>query len=173
MQPVTRNLKILFWILCSLLLVGAFMVFYYAYARIGIGPEQPIPFSHAVHSGVKEIQCRYCHPYVAYSKHPGLPPVEKCLHCHNYIIANHPWIQEEHRYFNTETPTPWIEINYVAEHVLFNHQRHINSNLDCVECHGSVENQHRLKKKRWMMQECIECHQEKGANLDCWLACHS
>ena len=39
MHPVTQNLKILFWTACSLLFVGAFMVFYYAYARIGIGPE--------------------------------------------------------------------------------------------------------------------------------------
>jgi hypothetical protein len=40
------------------------------------------------------------------SKHPGIPPVEKCIYCHKYIIANHPEIKKEHRYFNTRTPTP-------------------------------------------------------------------
>ena len=104
---------------------------------------------------------------------PGIPPVEKCLHCHNYIIAQHPWIQEEHRYFNTGSPTPWEKVNYVAEHVLFNHQRHINKKIACQECHGQVQNQQRLPAKIWRMGVCVECHQEKGANLDCWLACHS
>ena len=36
----------------------------------------------------------------------------------NYIIANHWWIQEEHKYFDTGTPTPWVKANFLAEHVL-------------------------------------------------------
>jgi hypothetical protein len=99
--------------------------------------------------------------------------VEKCLHCHNYIIAKHPQILKEHRYFNTQTPTPWVKVNYVAEHVLFNHQRHINGKIACRECHGYVENLQRLPHKIWRMGECIDCHRKKNANLDCWLACHS
>jgi hypothetical protein len=155
-----------------LIFTGAFIYFFFTSPAMRIGPEQPIPFSHNVHSGVKQIQCQYCHPYVAYSNFPGLPPVEKCLHCHNYIIVKHPWIQVEHRYFNTQTPTPWVKVNYVAEHVLFNHQRHINSQIVCDQCHGPVQNLQRLPAKIWRMGMCIECHQEKKANLDCWLACH-
>jgi hypothetical protein len=30
---------------------------------------------------------------VGRSVHPGIPPVEKCLYCHKYIIANHPEIR--------------------------------------------------------------------------------
>ena len=138
-----------------------------------IGPEQPIPFSHRLHSGVKAIQCKYCHPYVGHSNHPGLPPVEKCLHCHNYIIANHWWIQKEHEYYNTNTPTPWVKANFLAEHVLFNHQRHIRYNLECVECHGQMETMDRVKGKHFKMGFCINCHEEKKVNLGCWLACHS
>ena len=138
-----------------------------------IGVEQPIPFSHRVHAGVKNIQCRYCHPYVDYSNHPGIPPVEKCLHCHNYIIANHPQIRKEHRYYNTRTPTPWKKANYLAEHVLFNHQRHIRKNLACKECHGPVEQMDRIRGRYFYMQFCINCHEERNANLGCWLACHS
>jgi hypothetical protein len=159
--------------LLTLIFTGAFIYFFFAPPAKRIGPEQPIPFSHNVHSGVKQIQCQYCHPYVAYSNHPGLPPVEKCLHCHNYIIVKHPWIQKEHRYFNTQTPTPWVKVNYVAEHVLFNHQRHINSKIACRECHGQIENLHRLPQKVWRMGMCLECHKKKKANVDCWLACHS
>ena len=159
--------------LITLVLTAGFLFIFYGMTADAMGPEQPIPFSHNVHSGVKQIQCQYCHPYVAFSNFPGIPPVEKCLHCHDHIIANHPWIQKEHQYFNTATPTPWIKVNYVAEHVLFNHQRHINKKVACQECHGEVQNLQRLPTKNWRMGECVECHRERGANLDCWLACHS
>ena len=155
------------------LFIAAFILFFYTPPQARIGPEQPIPFSHNVHSGIKQIQCQYCHPFVAYSNHPGIPAVEKCLHCHNYIIKEHPWIKVEHRYFNNQTSTPWVKVNYVAEHVLFNHQRHINGKIACQECHGHVENSQRLPVKNWRMGECVECHRKKNANLDCWLACHS
>jgi hypothetical protein len=156
----------------SVLFTAAFLYFYYAQPE-AIGPEQPIPFSHNVHSGIKEIQCQFCHPYAAYSNFPGIPPVEKCLYCHDYIIANYPWIQKEHRYFNTRTPTPWVKVNYVAEHVLFNHQRHINKQVACEECHGEVQNLQRLPEKIWRMGVCVECHRQKKASVDCWLTCHN
>ena len=168
-----KNIGITLLTLFTILATAAFVLLFYRTPSAFRGPEQPIPFSHNVHSGIKQIQCQYCHPYVAFSTFPGLPPVEKCLHCHNYIIANHPWIREEHRYFNTGTPTPWRKVNYIAEHVLFNHQRHINKKVACQECHGPVQDQHRLPSKVWRMGECVECHQLKEANLDCWLACHS
>ena len=158
---------------CCFLLVALFLYFFYIPPATDIGPEQPIPFSHRIHAGVKEIQCAYCHPYVARSNHPGLPPVEKCLHCHQYIIIKHPWIEEEHRYYNTKTPTPWKKVNDLAEHVLFNHQRHINSDIECRECHGAVETMDRIKGTHFQMGFCINCHQQKKANLGCWLACHS
>ena len=106
MQTLKRNRWPLLLTFFTTSAIVLFLYFFYGYAT-DIGPEQPIPFSHQVHVGVKQIQCEFCHPYVKYSNHPGLPPVEKCLYCHKYIIANHPWIQEEHRYFNTKTPTPW------------------------------------------------------------------
>ena len=168
-----NNTIIVFLTLITILASAAFVYVFWGWPGRGLGPEQPIPFSHTVHSGVKQIQCQYCHPYVAYSNFPGIPPVEKCLHCHNYIIKNHPEIQKEHQYFNTQTSTPWVKVNYVAEHVLFNHQRHINKQVACRECHGQVENSQRLPYKEWRMGMCLECHNRKNANVDCWLACHS
>jgi len=156
-----------------LLFAVLFLYYFYTPPATDIGPAQPIPFSHRVHAGVKNIQCRYCHPYVDRANHPGLPPVEKCLHCHNYIIANHPWIQKEHQYFDTRTPTPWRKVNYLPEHVLFNHQRHINGDIECEQCHGKVEAMDRIKGVYFKMKFCITCHELKNANLGCWLACHS
>lgn len=153
-------------------LTGLFLWAYYAGPAAGIGPEQPIPFSHNVHSGVKEIQCQFCHPYVAYSNFPGMPAVEKCLYCHNHIIANHPWIRKEHDYFDRGASTPWVKVNVIAEHVFFNHQRHIAARVACEACHGEVKTLHRLPQKIWRMGECLACHHEKKASVDCWLSCH-
>jgi hypothetical protein len=153
--------------------VLGFLYFFYISPATGIGPEQPIAFSHRLHAGHKAIDCRFCHPYVERSIHPGLPPVEKCLYCHNYIIAGHPEIRKEHNYYNTQTPTPWRKVYYVPEHVLFNHQRHIKREIACESCHGEVRQMDRLKDHRFKMGFCVACHREKGANLDCWLACHN
>jgi len=157
----------------SVAMVVGFIYFFYFTPGTKIGEEQPIPFSHRVHVGVKEIQCQFCHPYVGRSINPGLPPVEKCLYCHNYIIAKHPQILKEHRYYNTRTPTPWKKANYLAEHVLFNHQRHIRKEIACKQCHGEIETMDRIRGKYFYMEFCIKCHREKKVNLGCWLACHS
>ena len=157
----------------TVIVVAVFIYLFYGSPEVGLGPEQPIPFSHNVHAGVKNIQCRFCHSYVDYSNFPGMPPVEKCLYCHNYIIANFPWIKQEHRYFNTRTPTPWVKVNYIPEHVFFNHQRHINSGIACEQCHGQVRDIQRFNTKIWQMGQCVTCHQQKNADRDCWLACHN
>jgi hypothetical protein len=159
-------------IICVLLIV-AFLYLFYLAPHVGVGKEQPIPFSHRVHAGVKDISCEFCHPYVERSIHPGIPPVEKCLYCHNYVISEHPQIKKEHAYYDTNTPVPWKKVNYLAEHVLFNHQRHIKKDIECSQCHGAVETQDRLKGKHFQMGFCLECHREKKVNVDCWLACHS
>ncbi len=161
------------WVAICVFLVLGFLYFFYYPPAMQIYPAQPIAFSHRLHSGHKAIDCYYCHPYVARSNHPGLPPVEKCLHCHNYIIAKHPEILKEHDYFNTVTPTPWRKVYYLAEHVVFNHERHIKKEVACEKCHGEVKQMDRLQSQRFKMGFCINCHRENNANLDCWLACHS
>ncbi len=169
----TSNVKPIVLTMACIVFVGAFLYYFYATPGTNIGPQQPIPFSHRLHAGIKEIQCRFCHPYVGRSTNPGIPPVEKCLYCHNYIIAGHPQILKEHRYFNTATSTPWVKVNYLPEHVLFNHQRHIKKEVACQKCHGAVEKMDRIAGQNFKMGFCVECHREKKANLDCWLACHS
>jgi hypothetical protein len=158
--------------ICVFLAAG-FVYFFYASPATNIGPAQPISFSHRLHAGVKAIDCRFCHPYVMRSIYPGLPPVEKCLYCHNYIIANHPEIQKEHAYFNDRQPVPWVKVFYLPEHVLFNHQRHIRKEIACESCHGDIKSMDRLKGERFKMGFCVQCHRARGADLDCWLACHS
>jgi hypothetical protein len=148
-----------------------YLIFIFPHATAGI--EQPIAFSHRVHAGHKAIDCRFCHPYVKRSTYPGVPPVEKCLFCHDHIIANHPEIKKEHEYFDTNTPTPWRKVNYVPEHVFFNHQRHIRKEIDCEACHGRVQAMDRVIGRDFKMGFCLECHRDRNANIGCWLACHN
>jgi len=173
LRRLWNNRGPLFLVTSCVFVLLAFLFLFYATPGSQVYPEQPIAFSHQLHAGVKAIDCYYCHPQVGRSLHPGLPAVEKCLHCHNYIIANHPQIQKEHDYYNSDTPTPWVKVNQLAEHVLFNHMRHIRQEIACEACHGQVQQMDRLKSKRFYMGFCIECHREKKVNLGCWLACHS
>ncbi|MCF8069277.1 MAG: cytochrome c family protein [Desulfobacterales bacterium] len=164
----------LFWTASCAALAIFLVLFLYVWPEWKMGPEQPISFSHQVHAGVKQINCRFCHSYVDRSQHPGMPPVEKCLYCHKYIIAEHPEIKKEHNYYNTNTPTPWKKVFYLPEHVFFKHQRHIDREIQCQECHGEVEKMDRLKGVNFKMGFCIKCHREKeGTPLGCWLGCHN
>lgn len=167
------NLWPVFLMLLLAVLAGVFAYMVYVYPSSGMGPAQPIAFSHRVHAGVKDIDCRFCHPYVERSSQPGLPETQKCLFCHDHIIAEHPEIKKEHMYFDTDTPTPWRKVNYLPEHVMFNHQRHIRKDVECASCHGRVEARDRLSGENFKMGFCLQCHRKEGATVDCWLACHN
>ena len=48
----------------------------------GYSPEQPIPFSHALHAGELGMDCRYCHITVEESASASIPPSSVCMNCH-------------------------------------------------------------------------------------------
>ena len=161
------------WLGVLALLFAAMAYFYYSYPERNIGPPQPIYFSHRVHAGVKEIPCRFCHPGVGRSPNAGIPPMEKCFFCHQYIIPQHPQIVKEKEHFDRGEPVPWVRIYWIPDFVFFNHIPHIKwAKLDCTECHGEVKTLDRLLPVNFKMGFCIECHRKRGAQLDCWLACH-
>lgn len=168
-----RAVKWYFWFFTLFLFLGVMLYFFYLFPRSNIGPEQPIPFSHRVHAGVKDINCRFCHPFVERSEHAGLPTVEKCFFCHKYIIPTHFEILKEKHYLDTKTPVPWVKVFYVPDFVKFWHLPHISwAKLDCTECHGNVQTMDRLRTVDFQMGFCLDCHKRKNAQIDCWLACH-
>ena len=160
-------------LLLVLLLAVGMVFFFYSYPNRNLGPAQPISFSHRVHAGVKEINCRFCHPFAARSSRAGIPEMQKCFFCHEYIIPLHPEIQKEKRHLEARSPVEWVRVFYVPDFVKFRHLPHIQFGaLECSECHGAVEAMDRLPKVEFQMSFCIQCHRERGAQLDCWLACH-
>jgi hypothetical protein len=159
-------------ILCTALIWGGLTYFYFIYPHTRIGPRQVIPFSHRIHAGVKQIDCRFCHYAVERSFYAGLPSTTKCLFCHKYIIPEHPRIRDLRAYADRAEAIPWQRVVWIPDHVHFSHQRHVRKNVECVTCHGTVETMDRVSDPHpKIMGFCVTCHREKNAPLDCW-TCH-
>jgi hypothetical protein len=160
------------WMAFGVFLMAALFYFYF-YPGTTLGPVQPIPFSHRVHAGVKQINCRVCHSTVERSQDAGLPAVEKCFFCHQYVIPQHPEIKKEKAFLDAGKPVPWVRVFWTPEFVFFRHEPHVRrAGLDCSNCHGQVSSMDRLPRVEFQMGFCLACHRKMDAQLDCWLACH-
>lgn len=160
----------------TLLTICGIIYFYFVHPILRAGPAQPVPFSHRIHVDVKEIDCRFCHSTVERARNAGLPPVEKCLFCHNHIITEHPVIQDLLGYQERGESLPWNKVTYLPDHVVFSHQQHVRAGVDCARCHGEVDQMDRVyEENRLLMGWCVDCHmgqtESQAPMLDC-LTCH-
>lgn len=136
----------------------------------GYAPKQPIAFSHKVHAGQYEIDCKYCHTGVTKGKNATIPSVNICMNCHNQIktgtITGEGEIAKITRAFNENKPIEWVRIHNLPDLAYFNHSQHVNvGNIDCETCHGPVQEmdvvrQHSLLTMGW----CIDCHRTTEVN---------
>lgn len=127
-------------------------------------PEQPIKFSHKVHAGQNQIDCKYCHFTSEQSKSAGIPPADLCMNCHNLVrqgtrtgqfeIAK---VIEANR---EQVPIEWVRVHDLPDHVFFSHAQHVNAGkLDCIECHGDVAQMDVIKQVEDLsMGWCLDCH---------------
>ncbi|MCB2212275.1 cytochrome c3 family protein [bacterium] len=53
----------------------------------GYAPEQPIDFSHRLHAGELQVDCRYCHYNAEHGKLAGVPAASICMNCHRFVSA--------------------------------------------------------------------------------------
>ncbi|MEC8832076.1 MAG: c-type cytochrome, partial [Bacteroidota bacterium] len=65
---------------------------YFAYGYLmqvgvdqGYAPVQPIHFSHKIHAGDNNVDCKYCHSSARVSKTSGIPSLNVCMNCHKSI----------------------------------------------------------------------------------------
>jgi hypothetical protein len=138
----------------------------------GLGPRQPIPFSHRVHVTTKRISCLMCHTEVARSSRAGIPPLETCLLCHERVIRTYPYIALLREHFRQNRPVVWQRVNSLPEFVYFNHSLHIQRGFDCSMCHGEVARMDRVVAAyKFEMGFCIGCHKKNRATHDCF-TCH-
>ncbi len=130
-------------------------------------PDQPIAFSHFIHAGQHQIDCRYCHTTVDESRHAGFPSPQLCLNCHNVIRqgthSGTAEIEKIHQAVQAGKSIEWIKVHNLPDHAYFNHAQHVvTGKLDCTECHGDVAKMDRIRQvSNLSMGWCIECHRTR------------
>lgn len=135
---------------------------YYAtpkYTRVGYAPDQPVPFSHALHAGQLGIDCRYCHSNVEIAGHANVPTSQTCMNCHNQIKVDSPLLAPIRASYESGDPVPWVRIHEVPDYAYFNHAVHVARGVSCVSCHGQINEMEVVHhSKPLSMAWCLECH---------------
>jgi hypothetical protein len=141
--------------------------------NVGYKPEQPIPFSHKLHAGDRQIPCQYCHSSARRSITSGIPPLNTCMGCHKVTMTDRPNIKTITEHFNNNKPMEWVKVHDLPDFVRFSHKMHVTSGgLQCQDCHGPVQEMEVVEQVAPLqMGWCVQCHKERGASIDC-MTCH-
>jgi len=138
--------------------------------------EQPIEFPHDVHAGKMGINCMYCHTYARRSRVSGIPPLRKCMGCHQSIesVKDKPRIKQLFEYWDKQVPIPFRKVHNLPDYVRFSHERHIQRfyfqlgrpvQEVCGYCHGNVSGMTVAEKVQPLsMGWCISCHKKDHPN---------
>lgn len=128
---------------------------------------QPVQFDHRHHVQDDEIPCLYCHSEAERSSVAGVPPTELCMGCHSQIWNSSPMLEPVRRSYFSGQPMPWVLVHDVPDFVFFNHAIHIQHPVDCVTCHGKVEDMALpFKTGFFTMGWCLDCHRRMQPRVD-------
>jgi cytochrome c2 len=179
------------------LLLGSAYFAYGALMSVGVdqgyAPIQPIHYSHRIHAGASQIDCKYCHSSARESKHSGIPSLNVCMNCHKSIAEVAPetyqegmdeygvdynkeiqklyaatgWSEDEQAFTGEEQPVRWVRIHNLPDLAYFNHAQHVTAgNIACQTCHGPVEEMEIMYQYSPLtMGWCINCHRETNVDL--------
>jgi len=133
---------------------------------VGYQPEQPVPYSHALHAGEMGMDCRYCHTTVDQAAHAAIPPTQTCMNCHTLVHPTSPKLTPVRESAATGVPVEWVKVHDLPDYVYFNHSAHVTRGVGCVSCHGRVDQmpevfQHEPLSMGW----CLDCHREPEKHL--------
>ncbi|MEM9694304.1 MAG: cytochrome c3 family protein [Myxococcota bacterium] len=133
---------------------------------VGYKPKQPVPFSHALHSGELGMDCRYCHQTVEYAKHSAVPSTETCMACHTRIHTESPKLEPVRQSWESEKPVAWVRIHDLADYAYFDHSAHVQKGVGCTSCHGRVDKMEEVyQHERLSMGWCLDCHRNPQPHL--------
>lgn len=162
-------------IILAILFVLGFLIIsgrFFQWIRSEKMPDQPIAFSHKLHTGKVGLKCTHCHGYADRSRKAGIPEMKICADCHNKVAADKPEIKKLMKFWEEGKPVPWNKVHKLPWHVHFTHKRHIKAGVDCTVCHGEVRAMDTARQVRSLdMGWCVNCHRENNAPTDC-LVCH-
>ena len=132
----------------------------------GYMPEQPVPYSHALHVGELGMDCRYCHNTVEQAGFAAVPPTETCMNCHNNIAPTSNKLAPIRESYETGLPVEWVKIHDLPDHVYFNHSAHVTRGVSCVECHGRVDRMVEVYQYAPLsMGWCLDCHRDPAPRV--------
>jgi cytochrome c2 len=132
----------------------------------GYAPKQPIAFSHKVHAGQYEIDCKYCHTGTTKGKNATIPSVNVCMNCHNQIKTGTNTGEGEIgkivRAFNENKPIEWVRVHNLPDLAYFNHSQHVVvGKIECQTCHGQIQEMDVVRQQSLLtMGWCIDCHRK-------------
>ena len=174
-----------------LVLVGTYFMYGYL-MQVGVDqgyqPIQPIHFSHKIHAGDNQIECKFCHSSARVSKTSGIPSLNVCMNCHKSIseVADGTatdeyskefyddeisklydavgWSVEEQAYTGETEPVKWVRIHNLPDFAYFNHSQHVEvGGITCQTCHGPVQEMEIMYQEAPLtMGWCVNCHRETG-----------
>jgi hypothetical protein len=148
-------------------LVGAVAFIWYFfspwYTQVGYTPKQPVPFSHRLHAGDLEIDCRYCHAGVEVSPVAGVPPTQVCMNCHGTVRRDSPLLAPVRDSAQHGFPVEWVRVHELADYVYFHHGAHIHAGVGCASCHGRIDQMATVQQVAPLsMGWCLDCHLNPG-----------
>ena len=155
-------------------------------------PIQPIHYSHRIHAGSNQIDCKYCHSSARVSKHAGIPSLNVCMNCHKNIAEVSDttdtagygkafydgeiqklydavgWDKATQKYTGVTKPVKWVRIHNLPDFVYFNHSQHVSvAGLECQTCHGPVQEYELMKQfSPLTMGWCINCHRKTEVKME-------
>ena len=162
-------LSLLAVFVCGCILVGVFVS--------ADAPQQPVEFDHSLHvsnADGPQLDCAFCHEHADKSSRATIPNSATCMGCHESVKPDSPEIQKLAAYYERHEQPPWVRVYYIEKSadVYFTHKPHVAAGLDCAECHGQVEQMHRVRREvNQSMGWCVDCHRQRNANTDCYV-CH-
>lgn len=191
-KAFVKNQFLLVVVTIFFLLSSAYFVFGY-FMQIGIDqgyqPVQPIHFSHKIHAGDNQIDCKFCHSSARVSKTSGIPSLNICMNCHKSIFEYNGettaeytkefydaeinklytavgWSDEDQQYTGVTQPVKWVRVHYLPDFVYYNHSQHVTvAGLECQTCHGPVEEMEEVYQYSPLtMVWCLECHKKTNIN---------
>ena len=147
----------------------------------GYAPEQPIAFSHRLHSGELDMDCLYCHSGVGRSRSAGIPTADTCMNCHRFVTKGwddstdtpslelaklYAGVGYDPQMFAYQEDSPqaaveWVRVHRLPDFVSFDHRPHFNAGVSCQTCHGPVQTMERVAQQADLsMGWCVNCHRD-------------
>jgi len=158
--------------LTALLAISIGTLYSMGSADLSVQDRQPLAFSHARHAGDLRIDCLYCHRAAPISSAAGIPSMRICMSCHQNVTKDSVELRALAGYWDRQQPVEWVRLHRLPDFVYFSHERHLQSGLRCLKCHGHVESMPSTPRAASLeMGWCVSCHAAQDVSRDCW-TCH-